>query len=173
MLSETYLTAEVPEIFGALMDQTQIQNPNRGLLDLDVTQSSPDVMAGQDFSMYVLVKNPFDKPIWIKRVHVSVPSEIDLPQWNAFKADLARKEEEKKQGEEDRQAAIKEEAKRRSELVSIDKKIMELEDKIKIGKNTNIDFKQKEQELQDLLMRREEISLQSEAFIKKGTIIKA
>ncbi len=48
----------------------------RGLLDLTVTLSTPDPTAGNDFSVYLLITNPFDTPIWIEHVKVSLPSEI-------------------------------------------------------------------------------------------------
>jgi len=33
-------------------------------------------MAGNEFALFVLVKNPFAKPVWIRQVHVSLPSEL-------------------------------------------------------------------------------------------------
>lgn len=50
----------------------------RGLLDLSVTLSTRDLTAGNQFAIFVLVKNPFDKPVWIRQVHVSLPSELRL-----------------------------------------------------------------------------------------------
>lgn len=50
----------------------------RGLLELSVELSTRDITAGNQFSLFVLVKNPFDKPVWIRKVHVSLPSEIQL-----------------------------------------------------------------------------------------------
>ena len=151
------------------MDQDQ--GKNRGLLDLDVTQSSQDIMAGQNFSIYVLVKNPFDTPIWIKRVHVSVPSEIDLPQWNAYKIEQERKkerkEEEAKKREEANIKAIKEEAERRIEIESIEAKIADLEKQIG-EKINNPSANLQQQEIQTLKIRRQELLLPSEAFRQGG-----
>lgn len=61
----------------------------RGLLDLSVALSSRDVTAGKQFALFVLVRNPFNKPVWIRRVHVSLPSELK----QADPAELSRKEQ--------------------------------------------------------------------------------
>ncbi|MDX2212038.1 MAG: hypothetical protein SFY66_01995 [Oculatellaceae cyanobacterium bins.114] len=58
------------------MDSDQLME--RGLLDLSVTLSTRDITAGNQFALFVLVKNPFDKPVWIRQVHVSLPSELKL-----------------------------------------------------------------------------------------------
>lgn len=60
----------------------------RGLLDLSVTLSTRDLTAGNQFAIFVLVKNPFDKPAWIRQVHVSLPSELRL----AVAKNMAEKE---------------------------------------------------------------------------------
>jgi hypothetical protein len=52
--------------------------PERGLLQLSVEFSSRDITAGSDFSLFVLVTNPFPIPISIGRVHVSLPSDLKL-----------------------------------------------------------------------------------------------
>jgi len=54
------------------------EQTERGLLDLSVEQSTRDITAGQQFALYVLAKNPFDKPVWINKVDVSLPSELTL-----------------------------------------------------------------------------------------------
>lgn len=61
----------------------------RGLLDLSVALSSRDITAGNQFALFVLVRNPFNKPVWIRRVHVSLPSELKL----ADPAALSKKEQ--------------------------------------------------------------------------------
>ncbi|MEY3304938.1 MAG: hypothetical protein ACK5C4_04195 [Pseudanabaena sp.] len=50
----------------------------RGLLDLSVAMSTRNITAGKQFAIFVLVKNPFDKPVWVRQVHVSLPSELKL-----------------------------------------------------------------------------------------------
>jgi hypothetical protein len=50
----------------------------RGLLDLSVTLSTRNITAGKQFAIFVLIKNPFDKPVWVRQVHVSLPSELKL-----------------------------------------------------------------------------------------------
>src|SRR5262249_10302980 len=48
----------------------------RGLLDIKVTLSNPSPTAGTEFTLYVLVTNPFDVPIWPESPQVFLPSEI-------------------------------------------------------------------------------------------------
>jgi hypothetical protein len=53
------------------------QSPSeQGLLDLAVELSTSDVTAGNEFAIFVLVKNPFSKPVWVREVNVSLPSEL-------------------------------------------------------------------------------------------------
>lgn len=61
----------------------------RGLLQLAVEFSSRDFTAGKDFSLFVLVTNPFSVPVRVSRVHVSLPSELKLSAEDDKKA-LAR-----------------------------------------------------------------------------------
>jgi hypothetical protein len=51
---------------------------DRGLLDLSVELSTRDITAANEFTLFVLVKNPFTKPVWVERVHVNLPSELAL-----------------------------------------------------------------------------------------------
>ncbi|MEM6425372.1 MAG: hypothetical protein AAF728_09465 [Cyanobacteria bacterium P01_D01_bin.128] len=51
---------------------------DRGLLDLSVALSTRDITAGKDFTIFVLIKNPFDKQAWIRKVDVSLPSELEI-----------------------------------------------------------------------------------------------
>lgn len=48
----------------------------RGLLDIKINLSNPEPTAGSDFTVYVLVTNPFDVPIWLFSPQVFLPSEI-------------------------------------------------------------------------------------------------
>lgn len=50
----------------------------RGLLDLSVQLSTRSITAGNEFALFVLATNPFDKPVWIREVNVSLPSELKL-----------------------------------------------------------------------------------------------
>jgi hypothetical protein len=61
---------------------------DKGLLDLSVELSMRDIMAGNEFAIFVMVKNPFTKPIWIHKVHVSLPSEIVLAGLEKSKKEL-------------------------------------------------------------------------------------
>jgi hypothetical protein len=65
------------------MSDPDIQAPQkadgeRGLLDLTVELSTKEITAGNEFAVFVLVKNPFTRPVWVERVHVSLPSELEL-----------------------------------------------------------------------------------------------
>lgn len=50
----------------------------RGLLDLKVTMSTPSPVAGTQFTVYVLVTNLFDVPIWPESPIVFLPSELQV-----------------------------------------------------------------------------------------------
>ncbi|MCP4104766.1 MAG: hypothetical protein GY749_04395 [Desulfobacteraceae bacterium] len=76
------------------------ENQNTGLLDLSVELSTRDIMAGNDFTLYVLIKNPFSKPVWIRRVHVNLPSELKLAETN----EEIKKEEQKIKNQADEQS---------------------------------------------------------------------
>jgi hypothetical protein len=93
------------------MADTGSERPNsqlpmeRGLLDLSIALSTRNITAGKQFAVFVLVKNPFDKPVWVRQVHVSLPSELKLAgterkerqKWgekNDSKNDLQRGKEE-------------------------------------------------------------------------------
>jgi hypothetical protein len=66
------------------LDQSPNSDPkNPGLLDISVELSSGELFAGHEFTVYVLVKNPFGQPLWIKNVTVSIPSEM---YWQDFRA---------------------------------------------------------------------------------------
>jgi hypothetical protein len=66
--------------------------PVRGSLRLSVTTSSPQVTAGSDFSIFVLLQNPFDVPITIYQVQTHIP--IELVDVNGRRMDQARREKE-------------------------------------------------------------------------------
>lgn len=79
--------------------------PELGLLDLTVRLSTREITAGKQFAVYVLVKNPFRKPVWIERVHVSLPSELVLARDRDHAAEIAALEQKERQSarEEDAQ----------------------------------------------------------------------
>ena len=47
-----------------------------GLLDIKINLSNPEPTAGSEFTVYVLVTNPFDVPIWPFPPQVFLPSEV-------------------------------------------------------------------------------------------------
>jgi hypothetical protein len=49
---------------------------NQGLLDLSVELSSPQVFSGTKFAIYLHIKNPFSKPIWIRDVRTNLPASV-------------------------------------------------------------------------------------------------
>lgn len=49
----------------------------RGSLDLSVDLSVPDVYSGSDFTVYLHIKNPFEVPIWIRSVELSLPTRLE------------------------------------------------------------------------------------------------
>ncbi|MGF1614155.1 MAG: hypothetical protein ACFCVA_09650 [Gammaproteobacteria bacterium] len=50
--------------------------PVRGSLRLTVSTSSPQVIAGSDFSIFVTIQNPFDTPITIYQAQTHIPVEL-------------------------------------------------------------------------------------------------
>lgn len=58
------------------MENHNENSSEQGLLDLSVELSTSDVTAGNEFAIFVLVKNPFSKPVWVREVNVSLPSEL-------------------------------------------------------------------------------------------------
>jgi hypothetical protein len=51
-------------------------NGQLGLLDLSVDLSAPEVYSGTEFTLYLHVKNPFSRPVWIKSVELSLPTQL-------------------------------------------------------------------------------------------------
>lgn len=60
-----------------------------GLLDLSVDLSVPEVYSGSDFTLYLHVKNPFARPVWINSVELSLPTQLSTR--NASDTSDARK----------------------------------------------------------------------------------
>lgn len=98
----------------------------RGLLDLSVQLSNRNITAGNEFALFVLATNPFDKPVWIREVNVSLPSELRLAN--------EQEVEEKLKNEQERQhESLKAEAQHaeqvKSEIDNLLKRIDELSGK--------------------------------------------
>lgn len=77
-----------------MMPNSQMES-TQGLLDLAVELSKNDITAGNEFTIFVLVKNPFNKPVWIQEVNVSLPS--DLLRLDDRESQQTAKDAEKKQ----------------------------------------------------------------------------
>jgi hypothetical protein len=69
--------------------------PVRGSLRLSVTTSSPQVTAGTDFSIFVLIQNPFDVPITIYQVQTHIP--VELIDVNGLRLHQAKRDKERQQ----------------------------------------------------------------------------
>jgi hypothetical protein len=77
------------------------QSSERGLLHLTLEFSSRDVIAGGDFSIFVLVTNPYPVPVKISDVNVSLPSELKLSGQDTMREARARfRKEEVKHAKE-------------------------------------------------------------------------
>jgi hypothetical protein len=72
--------------------ETTNQVPVRGSLRLTVNTSSPQVTAGSDFSIFVIIQNPFDVPITIHQVQTHIP--IELIDVNGLRMEIAKHEKE-------------------------------------------------------------------------------
>jgi hypothetical protein len=68
----------------------------RGLLDLSVQLSTRNITAGNEFALFVLATNPFDKPVWIREVNVSLPSELKVTNEREAKENIKEEQERKK-----------------------------------------------------------------------------
>lgn len=55
---------------------TQQTNKQLGLLDLSVDLSVPEVYSGTEFTLYLHVKNPFPRAVWIRSVELSLPTQL-------------------------------------------------------------------------------------------------
>jgi hypothetical protein len=66
--------------------------PVRGSLRLAVSTSSPPISAGSDFSIFVVIQNPFDVPITSYQVQTHIP--VELVDVNALRLELAKRENE-------------------------------------------------------------------------------
>jgi hypothetical protein len=62
--------------------------PVRGSLRLSVSTSSPQIGAGSDFSIFVVIQNPFDVPITINQVQTHIP--VELLDVNRLRLELAK-----------------------------------------------------------------------------------
>ena len=56
--------------------ESAADNGQFGLLDLSVDLSVPEVYSGTDFTLYLHVKNPFASRIWIRKVELSLPTQL-------------------------------------------------------------------------------------------------
>jgi hypothetical protein len=99
----------------------------RGLLDLTVRFSSREITAGKQFAVFVLVKNPFARPLWIERVYVSLPSELLLARDDNRRREVAEQEKEKA----DRRSQAKAESERlRQSIEMLRQSIDQLREKL-------------------------------------------
>lgn len=73
-----------------LSDEPKTASPVRGFPGLTVAAASAQTTAGSDFSIFVLVQNPFDVPITVHQVQTHIPVElVDVNQLRARIAKLA------------------------------------------------------------------------------------
>ena len=111
---------DVAETNMDLQDATNTtKTSERGLLDLSIALSTRDITAGEQFSIFVLIRSPFDNPVWIRQVHVSLPSELEL-------AGLSSQEDhlkEKKHAEKNQREREQKRAHLVSEVSILNKKI--------------------------------------------------
>jgi len=66
--------------------------PVRGSLRLTINTSSPQLTAGTDFSIFVVIQNPFDVPITIHQVQTHIP--VELIDVNGLRLELAKRDVE-------------------------------------------------------------------------------
>jgi hypothetical protein len=105
----------------------------RGLLDLSVALSTRNITAGKQFAIFVLVKNPFDKPVWVRQVHVSLPSELKL----AGTEDIKRQKRNEKTEDIKRQKRNEKDDNKNNFQGEKDEQIVRLETKLEV---LNLEF---------------------------------
>jgi len=81
-----YKTGEnMPEINNSKISTTDHMSENisfsRGSLRFSVNSSSPQVIAGSDFSIFVIIQNPFDVSVTINQVQTHIPVELNDIYW--------------------------------------------------------------------------------------------
>jgi hypothetical protein len=68
-------------VYHAKVSETPLDaNRQLGLLDLSVDLSVPEVYSGTEFTLYLHVKNPFSRAVWIKSVELSLPAQLTVPE---------------------------------------------------------------------------------------------
>ncbi len=60
------------------MDPEVVTQSHEGRLDLSVDLSSLQIFSGSEFALYLRIRNPFSRPIWIRRVTTNLPTSIYL-----------------------------------------------------------------------------------------------
>lgn len=58
------------------MENTQAVSPIRGAIKTSVSTSTDTLVAGQDFSIFIKVQNPFEMPLILHRVSTYIPTEF-------------------------------------------------------------------------------------------------
>lgn len=139
----------------------------QGLLDIATELSTTELTAGKEFSVYVLLKNPYNSPISIRSVTVSVPSEIELPQWIAAEKQNSQiKQDVDDDNEKRREKIIETSAERKVKIIDLEKLLTETESKYATSKvvseKTNI-----EQEIASLRLKIEKEKIISEHELGK------
>ncbi len=77
------MSSSAEAVYGAPVLEAKDPVPlQRGLLDLSVDLSVPEVYSGSDFTVYLHVKNPFEVPVWISSVELSLPTRLE---WRSTK----------------------------------------------------------------------------------------
>jgi hypothetical protein len=68
------------------------RNVFHGALKLDVSTSTPIVSAGKEFSIYVVIRNPFSMPIMIYSTETHIPIELSDEIWRKSQSSRLQKE---------------------------------------------------------------------------------
>ena len=155
----------------------EVIETGQGLLDISVELSTTDLVAGNEFSIYVLLKNPYNSPIWIRNVTVSIPSEIELPQWIEAEAQsnleakrvLDSKILEEKEIELQREKSNQEIAESRVKVRSLQSKLSNIQEKIKATKDEDLKSElQKEANAVEIEIEKEDIDQSdNESLLKR------
>ncbi len=70
-----------PMVVKPLLKNEGKTSPSRGALKIEISTATPMVVAGQEFSIYVIIRNPFPVPVTIHSTETHIPVELSDQIW--------------------------------------------------------------------------------------------
>lgn len=148
----------------------------RGLLDLSVALSTRNITAGKQFAIFVLVKNPFDKPVWVRQVHVSLPSELKLAGIQDKKRKEVRKNEDDKSKNDSQQRKEEQIVRLESKLdilnTEFSRILSEINNKNSLEESTKSFLKTLETKINEIQYELRNLTIKNQTNISTGNALK-